>query len=433
MSDRFVLAVVVDLGGRSTTETGRLRRVDRDRIDAWPGRLGVSVEVPDGDGTSRLDVGSFDDFHPDTLVKRLPGLARLRASGGTAPAPKAPPAASEVQSSEPDLPPPAGGSALLESILRTSEGAPQVDKGLSEFVRRVSEPFVVRPSAPDAASQAGLGAALRAVLYDRRFQELEAAWRGLHDLVTATDDRSGAEIWVLDATPADAPAVLAEELSVSGAPPVAALVAAFRYGPDDTSLAALAGLATVAQAVSAPLIADVDPQVLGIDDACALGRSDVASRIGMIDHWRRFRRHALAAHVLLCMPRVLARLPYGPHGEPVSAFRFDEGLRAADHGRFLWSSAALAFASVLAHAVASDGSTAHLENHAQLAGLPVYVSREADGTMQPVPCAEVVMSTTTIRAVVDQGCTVLASVRDEDRAAFWGLGMLDGSPLPDLG
>jgi len=427
MSDRFVIAVVADLGGRHATETGRLRRVDRDSIGAWPARLGVSVEVPDGDGPARLEITSLDDFHPDALVRNLPGLARLRASPSAAPRATA---SSPVESRPPELRPPAG-AGLLESILRTSEGAPPIDTGVGEFARRVSEPFVVRPSAP--ADTAALAAAVRAVLYDDRFHELEAAWRGLHDLVMATDDASGAEIWVLDATPADAPAMLADELSTPGAPPAAALLAAFRYGPDDLALAALAGLAAVAQATSIPLIADVDPRVIGLDDARTLGTSDATSRIGMIDHWRRLRRHALAAHVLLCMPRVLGRLPYGPHGEPVSAFPFDETLRAADHERFLWTSAALAFGSVLATAFAADGWTMHLEHHAQLAGLPVYVSREPDGTSQPIPCAEVVMSTTTIRAVIDQGMTVLASVRDEDRAAFWGIGMLDGSPLPDLG
>jgi len=431
MSERFVLVAVADLGGRRAARTGRLRRVGRDGIDALPAALGVEVTVPHGDGAARLEIRSLDDFHPDALARRLRGSIPSGAPNAAAPA-VAPRAADA--GGTPDLPPPAGGAALLESILRTSEGAPPVDPGLGDFVRRVSEPFVVRPSGdPDAASQSALAAAVRGALDDGRLRALEAAWRGLHGLVMATDEGAGAEIWVLDAAPADAPAALADELSTPGAPPVAAIVAAFRYGPDDPSLAALAGLATVAEAAAVPVIADVDPRVLGLPDARALGGSDAASRIGMIDHWRRFRRHSLAGHVLLCLPRVLERLPYGPRGEPVSAVPLDEDLHAADHERFLWGSAALAFASVLTTAYAADGSTEHLERHAEVAGLPVYVSKEQDGASHPMPCAEVVMSTTTIKALVDQGCTVLASIRDTDRASFWGVGMLDGTPLPPLG
>jgi type VI secretion system protein ImpC len=291
----------------------------------------------------------------------------------------------------------------------------------------------VRPSSAIDAGSPALAAAVRAVLDDRRFRDLEAAWRGLHGLVTAVESDGDAEIWVLDVGPGDAPAALAEELAVEGAPPLAAIVAAFRYGPDDGALATLAGLAAVAQAVAVPVIADVDPRVLGLRDARELGSSDAVARIGMLDHWRRFRRHALASHVVLCLPRVLARLPYGPQGEPVTSFRFDEGLGAADHERFLWGSAALGLGAVLLRAFAAEGRELRIERHAELAGLPVYVVREPDGDRRAIPCAEVVMSASTIRALVDQGCTVLASVRDEDRATFWGIGMLDGSPFPPLG
>jgi predicted component of type VI protein secretion system len=65
-------------------------------------------------------------------------------------------------------------------------------------------------------------------------------------------------------------------------------------------------------------------------------------------------------------------------------------------------------------------------------GLPLHVEA-VSGESHALPGAEVVLSDATIRAIVDEGLVVLASVRDEDRAAFYGIGTVAGTPLPPLG
>src|SRR5262245_30887400 len=105
----MVLAVLGEFGGRRERGTRRLRRVDRDSLDTVMGRLGVEVEVPDGDGTATLRLEGMADFHPDALVRRVPGLAAIlegdAAPGRPGRAPQAAP--------PPAVPP---GAGLLDSI-----------------------------------------------------------------------------------------------------------------------------------------------------------------------------------------------------------------------------------------------------------------------------------------------------------------------------
>lgn len=423
MSARFAIAVAADLGGTRAADWPRLHRVTLANLSSLPERLGVSVDVPDGDGTTRLVIRSSDDFQADALLARVPGLSSSRAT----PAEPSPPPSAPARESV--VPPPTGGASLLDAILGGPTAPSPVEPALTELVRRVSEPFVVRAT-PSGGTEATVEA-LRRVLRTPRFHELEATWCGLANLIASADGTGAIDVWVLDASPADAPAALAEALASPDVPDVSVLLGAYRYGPGDTSLAALAGIATVAQAASIPVVVDVEPRVVGVGDARALAQSDVSGRIGMGDHWRRFRSHALAAHVVACLPRVLGRLPYGRDGERVASLPFDEGV--AEHEQFLWTSAALAFGCVVVSALAADGSTDRIERHAELGGLPVHVARDVSGEAQALPCAEVAMHASTIQGLVDQGCTVLASIRDTDRASFYGIGMIDGSPLPSIG
>ncbi len=408
----LVLAVLGDFGGRREPGTRRLRRVDRDSLDAVLARLGVQVEVPDVEGGATLRLESLDDFHPDALVRRVPGLASLlgdRAAPG-------PPARS---AEAPAVPPVLPGGCLLDAILGGPQDASPAAEAVRDFARRVAEPSTA-PEALAAVETRRLSDALRAVLYAPRFRALEAGWRGLAALVHAAETGPALEIRLLDAAREDAPLLLAEELATPGAPRPGCVLAAYTFGPSELDLAVLEQFGAVALAAGMPLVADASPSILGLRDARELGDAAVRRRIGLgagPDAWRAFRALPAAVNVTLCLPRVLLRAPYGPSGEPVAAFPFDEALTGRDHERFLWGSAALAYGRVLVRAFAVEGWEAELGRYATLEGLPVHVWREG-GEECVLPCAEVVMSDATAARVVDEGVMVAASVRGADRVAF---------------
>jgi type VI secretion system protein ImpC len=409
----MVLAVLGDFGGRREPGTRRLRRVDRDTLDAVMAGLGITVEVTDGDETVSLRLERMDDFRPDSFVRRVPGLPGMLAEPEgpeQRPAPVAPEAAPAVPT----------GASLLDSILGSAEASPARDT-IQELARRVAEPSTVRgPASRAAEPDQRLADAVRAVLYSPRFQALEAAWRGLATLVQEAETGELLRVYLLDAERDEAPLLLAEELATPGAPRPTCVLAGYTFGPAAHDLAVLERYGAVALAAGVPLVADASPAILGLDDARDLGDAYVRRRIGMgtgPEAWRAFRALPAAVNVTLVLPRVLLRAPYGSAGEQVAAFRFDEKLTGRDHERFLWGSAALAYGCVLARAFAAEGWDADIERYAESDGLPVHVWREG-GEECVLPCAEVVMSDPTVGRVVEEGLMVVAGVRGTDRVMF---------------
>jgi type VI secretion system protein ImpC len=386
--------------------------VDRESLDAVMARLGVDAEVPDGDDLARLRLQGMEDFHPDALVRRVPGLERLLAAPDEAPPPSPAPPAPAVPS----------GDSLLDTIL--SGPGPEASgarEAIHELARRVAEPSTVRMRRGRAADvDRRLADGVRAVLYSPRFHGLEATWRSLAELVQEAETGDALQIYLLDADRDEAPLLLAEELATPGAPRPTCILAAHTFGPGDHDLAVLERYGAVALAAGALVVADASPAILGLDDARELADADVRGRIGMgvgPAAWRTFRSLPAAANVRLVLPRVLVRAPYGRAGEPVTTFPFDEGLTGRDHGRFLWGSGALAYGRVLARAFSAEGWEADLNLYSELDGLPVHVWREG-GEECVLPCAEVAMSDATVARIAEEGVIVAASVRGQDRVVM---------------
>ncbi len=60
--------------------------------------------------------------------------------------------------------------------------------------------------------------------------------------------------------------------------------------------------------------------------------------------WRSLRESEDSRYIGLCMPRFLARLPYGAKTEPVEEFDFEEDTEGADSSKYRWANAAYAMA-----------------------------------------------------------------------------------------
>ena len=392
----FRIVVLGDFSGRPRAERGPLGqrksvRVDIDNFETVFARLAPLAEIAglqDKLGVAlRIELETMDEFSADAVLARLPAQALARA---TAPE-SAPPAAAPAPDAE-------DAAAMMKRLLggNLPAGAPALasapvtrkpDEAVDRFIRQlVGDPAAPAP-APEAAagSNAAAAALLRHVLRDPAWRHLECAWRAVDRFVRELDMADGeVRLELLDCR---ADELLADLSACAGDPTHAALTPVLKgdgrgcdlvvsleeFGPSLAELSLLGGLAAVATAQGAVLLAGAGPALAAVatsDDAQVLASNE--SRV-----WRALRESALAARVGLTFPRLLARLPYGPRNDPVAAFAFDELADASAtslHDRLVWRSAALDAALLLAQGHTQGG----VETLVQMNDLPAFIDRSGD-------------------------------------------------------
>ena len=118
-----------------------------------------------------------------------------------------------------------------------------------------------------------------------------------------------------------------EEYGQFGGEPYGVLIGdyEFDHGPQDVQL--LGDMAQIAAAAHAPFIAGAAPSVMQMDSWAELANPRDLTRIFQTPEyaaWRSLRESEDARYLGLCLPRFLARLPYGARTDPVEAFDFEE-------------------------------------------------------------------------------------------------------------
>jgi type VI secretion system ImpC/EvpB family protein len=364
----------------------------------------------------------------------------------------------------------AGGSRSADRLLAARGPAEALAAWASTRVaagERITRGSLAERLGVDIASlDAAIGRQLDAILHHPRFQQLEASWRSLAWLVNRADEAASAEaagdgqsrvqVRILSASKRDLARDLAgavefdrtavwrkvyeDEFGTAGGMPYGLLVADYAFGkhPDDIDL--LAGLAEIAAASFAPLIAAPQPDLLGIDSLHDLEEAPALDSLHAgveYTKWRSLRGREESRFVGLALPRVLARLPYDgwvgavdAAGEPERTwarrgFRYREEADGPDGGRRLWTSAAWAFAGVVVAEFGRSGWFSDIRGGSRgsaggglVAGLPV----EAFGASEPFAFrrgpTETLVTEATERRLAAAGFIPLAAAGADGRAVF---------------
>ncbi len=431
----FRIVVLGDFSGRPRAERGPLAerrsvRVDIDNVETVFARLAPLAEIAglqDKMGVAlRIKLETMDEFSADAVLARLPADALARAvppvSAPLVPAPDAEDAAAMMKRLlGGDLP--AGAPAMA-----AAPAARKADDAVDRFIRQLVGDQVAPPPAPLASpgANAAASALLRHVLRDPAWRHLECAWRAVDRFVRELDMADGEVRFELLDCRADE--LLADLSAAAGDPARAALTPVLKgdgrgcdlvvsleeFGPSLAELSLLGGLAALATAQGAVLLAGAAPALAAVassDDAQVLASNE--SRV-----WRALRESALAPRVGLTFPRLLARLPYGPRNDPVAAFAFDEladASAASLHDQLVWRSAALDAALLLAQGHTAGG----VETLVQLDDLPAFVDRSGDEPrLQAV--AEAYLGEREVKVLQDAGLITLQSDRRMPHARVSG-------------
>jgi len=267
------------------------------------------------------------------------------------------------------------------------------------------------------------------ILHAPEFQKLEAAWRGLHYLVSETPEDSGIKIYVLNASKQELlqdfrqasqlersvlfRRVQTEVYGCLGAEPFSLLVGDFFLSSGSEDMELLEGLSQVAAVAHAPLIAAAGPDMFQcpqFSDLAARSDFERSFEDQRYARWRSFRDSPEAAYMALALPRVLLRMPYST--ETASGVP----------GNYLWGNSAYVFATRLTRAFALHGWCAEIqgvEKGGLVTGLPApsYVDEHGDVVTQcPL---EVALSEIHQWKLFHLGFNCLAHWKGTDKAVFF--------------
>ena len=295
-----------------------------------------------------------------------------------------------------------------------------------------------------AAIDAKLTEQINPILHHEDFQQLESAWRGLHYLVNNTETDETLKIKVLNISKKDLGKTLKkfrgtawdqspifkrvyeEEYGQFGGEPFGMLLGDyyFDHSPQDVQL--LGDMAQVASAAHAPFLAAAAPTVMQMDSWSELANPrDLTKIFGTPEYaaWRSLRESEDSRYIGLCMPRFLARLPYGAKTEPVEQFNFEEATGQGESEKYTWCNSAYAMATNITRAFKLYGWTTNIrgvESGGAVEGLPTHTFPDEDGGVAMKCPTEIAIADRREAELARNGFMPLIFKKNSDFAAFIG-------------
>ena len=300
-----------------------------------------------------------------------------------------------------------------------------------------------------AALDRAMSAQLAAIMHHEKFRKLEGAWRGLHHLVMNTETSTQLKIRMLNLSKKELARDLEKavefdqsqtfkklyeaEFGTAGGEPYSALIGDYEFSshPDDVNL--LTNMSAIAAASFCPFIASAAPEMFGFESFTELSKPRDLQKIfqsGEYVKWRSFRDSEDSRFVVLTMPRVLARLPYGKATAPIDAFNFEEAPVTADgrplsmdHENYCWMNAAYAMGTTLTRAFAENGwctSIRGAEGGGKVQNLPSHVFTSDDGDMDQKCPTEIGITDRREAELSKLGFLPLCHYKNTDYAVFFG-------------
>ena len=295
-----------------------------------------------------------------------------------------------------------------------------------------------------AAIDLALSSQLSAIMQHEKFQKLEGSWRGLHHLVSNSETSSQLKIRMLNISKKELTRDLEKavefdqsqifkkiyesEFGTAGGEPYSALIGDYEFSshPDDINL--LSNMSNIAAAGFCPFISASAPEMFGFESFTELSKPRDLEKIfesAEYIKWRSFRDSEDSRFVVLTMPRVLARLPYGKDTKPIEAFNFEEAKASGtqQHDDYCWMNAAYAMGAVLTRSYAEYGwctSIRGAEGGGKVEGLHSHVFMSDDGDMDQKCPTEIGITDRREAELSKLGFLPLCHYKNTDYAVFFG-------------
>ena len=214
---------------------------------------------------------------------------------------------------------------------------------------------------------------LNLIIHHPDFQKLESSWRGLHYLVMQSETGEFLKILFLDSTKDE----LEKDLSSTtyfdqsdlykkvytnvdqyGGVPFGILIGDYEFRNHSQDIDILTKLSYIAATANTPFISSASPQLFGLENFSELNKLRNLSKIFEgVDYvkWRDLRICVDSRYVVLTLPHILMRMPYGENTDPIYLFPFEEDVTGEDNKKFLWGNAGYALGIQITDAFAKYG------------------------------------------------------------------------------
>lgn len=312
---------------------------------------------------------------------------------------------------------------------------------------------------------------LNYIIHHKKFQELEASWRGLHFLVMNTETNTKLKLRLLNATYDELykdldkavefdqsslfKIIYEEEYGTFGGEPYSVLIGDFQFGRTARDMKFLEMMSGVAAAAHAPFIASAYAKLFDLDDFGGLHKPRDLSKIfesAELIQWRAFRETEDSRYVTLTLPRVMLRLPYHHENNPIEGIYFDEDvaitaldkdtgevimiddpdvqdvkiektLKKVDARKILWGNPAYILGQRITNAFSLHGWTAAIrgvEGGGLVEGLPAYTFETESGDIELSCPTEVSITDRREKELNDLGFMAICHCKGTNKAAFFG-------------
>ncbi len=309
-----------------------------------------------------------------------------------------------------------------ETIILRRPATPALEQQLAAFAAVLglalpdSAPVLDRIEAICAEIDLRVERQINAILHHPEFQALEAAWRNVLFLVSRAETGPSLKIRVLNIGKRELARTLRkfrgtawdqspifrriyeEEYGQLGGEPFGLLVGDYAFSQHPEDVQTLADLAAIAAAAHAPFLAAAAPAVMQMDSWAELANPRDLTRIFQTPEyaaWRSLRASEDARYLGLCLPRFLARLPYGARTDPAPGMAFEEDVSGPDGSALLWGNPAFAMASNVMRAFTLYGWCTRIrgaDGGGTIDELPVYPYRTGDGATDVRCVTEIAIS-----------------------------------------
>jgi type VI secretion system protein ImpC len=289
-----------------------------------------------------------------------------------------------------------------------------------------------------------LSAQMNEILHADEFQQLESAWRGLHYLVYNSETDATLKIRIFnvgknelyrnfklypgarwDQSPVFKK-VYEQEFGTLGGEPYGCLIADYQFSHLPVDIQLMRDLSKIGSAAHAPVIAGADPSLMGMDSWNELmNPRDLSKLFDTPEYaaWKGLRDAVDSRYLALCMPRVLARLPYGAKTEPVEEFAFEEDTDGHKGEKYGWMNASYAMAANINRAFKEYGWTVRIrgvESGGEVINLPTHTFPTDDGGVDLKCPTEISITDRREAELSKSGLLAIIHRKNTDKAAFIG-------------